>query len=79
MIFYVIIYRMSKKTFTLSELQELSSTDIIDKIQHKNYSLLKSLGAEKMRREMVPVGKFVMLRLIMCLVQPILRLTKKLA
>lgn len=48
---------MSKKTFTLSELQELSSTDIIDKIQHKNYSLLKSLGAEKMRREMVPVGK----------------------
>lgn len=48
---------MSKKTFTLSELQNLSCAGIIDKIQHENYSLLKSLGAEKLRREMVPVGK----------------------
>ena len=48
---------MGKKTFTLSELKQLSAAEIIDKLQHENYSLLKSLGAEKLRREMVPVGK----------------------
>ncbi len=48
---------MSKKTFTLDELKTLSAEDIIDKIQHHGYSLLKTLGAEKLRKEMVPVGK----------------------
>ena len=48
---------MGKKTFTLSELKQLSAAEIIDKLKHENYSLLKSLGAEKLRREMVPVGK----------------------
>lgn len=46
-----------KKTFTKSELTELSAEEIIDKIQHENYSLLASLGAEDLRKEMVPVGK----------------------
>lgn len=46
-----------KKTFTNKELKELSGEEIIDKIQHENYSLLTTLGAEKLRKEMVPVGK----------------------
>ena len=46
-----------KKTFTIDELENLSAEEIIDKIQHQNYSLLASLGAEKLRKEMVPVGK----------------------
>lgn len=46
-----------KKTFTKSKLTELSAEEIIDKIQHENYSLLNSLGAENLRKEMVPVGK----------------------
>ncbi len=46
-----------KKTFTKSELKSLSAEQIIDKIQHENYSLLATLGAEKLRKEMVPVGK----------------------
>ena len=46
-----------KKTFTKNELVELSAEEIIDKIQHENYSLLTSLGAENLRKEMVPVGK----------------------
>ncbi len=46
-----------KKTFTNSELKSLSAEEIIDKIQHENYSLLTTLGAEKLRKEMVPVGK----------------------
>lgn len=46
-----------KKTFTKNELAELSAEEIIDKIQHENYSLLTSLGAENLRKEMVPVGK----------------------
>ncbi len=46
-----------KKTFTKNELAELSAKEIIDKIQHENYSLLTSLGAENLRKEMVPVGK----------------------
>ncbi|MBR6532557.1 hypothetical protein IKT64_02175 [Candidatus Saccharibacteria bacterium] len=49
---------MSKKlTFSPADLNKLSSEQIIDKLQHRNYSLLKSLGGEKLRKEMVPVGK----------------------
>lgn len=47
----------NKKVFTKEELETLSSEEIINKIQHENYSLLKSLGGEKLRKEMVPVGK----------------------
>ena len=46
-----------KKTFTLKQLESLSAEEIIDKIQHENYSLLTTLGAENLRKEMVPVGK----------------------
>lgn len=46
-----------KNVFTKKELSQLSAEEIIDKIQHENYSLLTSLGAEDLRREMVPVGK----------------------
>ena len=46
-----------KKIFTKTELQNLSAEEIIDKIQHENYSLLNSLGAEDLRKEMVKVGK----------------------
>ena len=46
-----------KKTFTRKELKTLPAETIIDKIQHEGYSLLSSLGAEKLRKEMVPVGK----------------------
>lgn len=46
-----------KKTFSLKQLQTLTAEEVIDKIQHENYSLLESFGAGKMRREMVPVGK----------------------
>ena len=48
---------MGKKTFTISELEKLSAEEVISKIQHSNYSLLDTLGADNMRREMVPVGK----------------------
>ena len=48
---------MSKKTFSKKQLAMLSAEEIIDKIQHENYSLLTTLGAEKLRKEMVPVGK----------------------
>ena len=48
---------MSKKVFTSEQLETLSAEEIIDKIQHEGYSLLSTLGAEKLRREMVPVGK----------------------
>lgn len=46
-----------KKTFTKKELQELTAGEINRKIIYENYSLLKSLGADKLRKEMVPVGK----------------------
>ena len=46
-----------KKIFTKKELQKLSAEEVIDKLQHENYSLLNTLGAEKLRKEMVPVGK----------------------
>ncbi len=48
---------VTKKTFSVNELENLSAEEIIDKIQHHHYSLLESLGAGKLRREMVPVGK----------------------
>ena len=48
---------MSKKIFTLKELETLSAGEINRKIIYENYSLLRSLGAEKLRKEMVPVGK----------------------
>lgn len=46
-----------KKTFTKKQLQTLTAEEIIDKLQHENYSLLATLGAEDLRKEMVPVGK----------------------
>ena len=46
-----------KKLFTIDELRNLSAEEVIDKMQHENYSLLNTLGAEKLRKEMVPVGK----------------------
>lgn len=48
---------MGKKVFSLQQLQTLTAEEVIDKLQHENYSLLKTLGAEKLRKEMVPVGK----------------------
>ncbi|MBR2543602.1 hypothetical protein IKF03_03370 [Candidatus Saccharibacteria bacterium] len=46
-----------KKIFTKEQLKELSAEEIIDKLQHENYSLLETFNAGKLRREMVPVGK----------------------
>ena len=46
-----------KNIFTKTELTEISAEEIIDKIQHENYSLLDSIGAEDLRKEMIPVGK----------------------
>ncbi|MBR2994725.1 hypothetical protein IKF32_02300 [Candidatus Saccharibacteria bacterium] len=46
-----------KRTFTKKQLKELSAEEVIDKLQHENYSLLTTLGAENLRKEMVPVGK----------------------
>lgn len=48
---------MAKKVFTAKELEDLSAGEIIDKIKYEDYSLLATLGAEKLRKEMVPVGK----------------------
>ena len=50
-------YMAKKKIFTKKELQKLSAEEVIDKIQHENYSLLSTLGSENLRKEMVPVGK----------------------
>ena len=47
----------SKKVFSKKELSELSASEINHKIIYENYSLLKTLGAENLRKEMVPVGK----------------------
>ena len=47
---------MAKKTFTKAELESFTPEKIIKKIQRDNYSLLTSLGGEKLRKEMVPVG-----------------------
>ncbi|MBQ6487126.1 hypothetical protein IJI89_01700 [Candidatus Saccharibacteria bacterium] len=46
-----------KKLFSIDQLKNLSAEEVIDKMQHENYSLLNTLGAEKLRKEMVPVGK----------------------
>lgn len=51
------IMAKKKKTFTADELDKLSAEQILDKIKHENYSLLTTLGAENLRREMVKVGK----------------------
>ena len=48
---------MKKRLFTDDELVELSAEEVIDKIKYNNYSLLSTLGAENLRKEMVPVGK----------------------
>ena len=46
-----------KKTFSKKELETLSAEQINHKIIYENYSLLRTLGAEDLRKEMVPVGK----------------------
>lgn len=46
-----------KKTFSLKELEKMSAEEVIDKLKHEDYSLLTTLGAEDLRKEMVPVGK----------------------
>ncbi len=46
-----------KNEFTKRELETLTAKEIIEKIQREDYSLLNSLGAENLRKEMVPVGK----------------------
>ena len=48
---------VKKKTFTKSQLEKLSVEEVIDKLQHENYSLLTTLGAEDLRKEMVNVGR----------------------
>ena len=54
---YNIFNMAKKKTFTPKQLSSLTAEEIIDKIQHENYSLLSTLDAENLRKEMVPVGK----------------------
>lgn len=56
---YAIMMIMSqdKNIFSNKELGELTAEQIIDKIQHENYSLLTTLGADDLRKEMVAVGK----------------------
>ena len=54
---YNVAMSRKKKIFTKKELKELSAEEVIDKLQHENYSLLTTLGAENLRKEMVPVGK----------------------
>lgn len=46
-----------KKTFTKEQLETLSAGEINRKIIYENYSLLRTLGAEDLRKEMVPVGR----------------------
>lgn len=46
-----------KKVFSKEDLSRLTAEEVIDKIQHENYSLLTTLGAEDLRKEMVTVGK----------------------
>lgn len=47
----------AKKVFTKKELGSLTAEQVIDKIKYEGYSLLNTLGAENLRKEMVPVGK----------------------
>lgn len=53
----------NKKIFTKTELKTISAEEIIEKIKKENCSLLTSLGGEKLRKEMVPVGKICNLAL----------------
>ena len=46
-----------KKTFDKDELAKMSAEEVIDKIQYGGYSLLTTLGAEDLRKEMVNVGR----------------------
>lgn len=46
-----------KRIFTKEKLKTISAEEVIDKIKYENYSLLATLGAEDLRREMVKVGK----------------------
>lgn len=48
---------MSKKIFAPEELATMSAEAVVDKIRYENYSLLKTLGANGLRREMAPIGK----------------------
>ena len=55
---------MKKNTFTLEQLETLPAEEIIDKIQHENYSLLTSVGSDDLRKEMVKLAKPAILQLI---------------
>ena len=48
---------MSKKVFSKEQLETLTGEEINQKIIYEGYSLLRTLGAENLRKEMVPVGK----------------------
>lgn len=48
---------MKKKVFDFDELKHMTVEEVIDKIRYENYSLLTTLGADNLRKEMVPVGK----------------------
>ena len=45
-----------KKVFEKEELAMMTSEEVIDKLQHENYSLLKTLDSDDLRKEMVKVG-----------------------
>lgn len=51
------IIMIKKKTFTKSQLEKMSAEEVINKLQTGDYSLLASLGAEDLRKEMVNVGR----------------------
>lgn len=53
----MLIMAKKKNTFAKKELAELSAEEVIKKIQYEDYSLLDSLGAEELRKEMVTVGR----------------------
>ena len=46
-----------KKVFEKDELIKMTAEEVIDKLQHENYSLLKTLDSDDLRKEMVKVGK----------------------
>ncbi len=51
-----IIYMAARKKFSEKELLELPASEVIDRLRHRHYSLLDSLGAKKLRLEMAPAG-----------------------
>ena len=51
------IIMIKKKTFTKDQLEKMTAEEVIGKLQHENYSLLATLGAENLRKEMVNVGR----------------------